>query len=229
MLRQSAAPRVSAPGTQAVYARSGQDEKVVRMSGDDDFLSEMADVTPIAREKKVRLKRSPARDAAGSLRREAAVTHRGRDSNPLADGGIRPLDPWYVLEFKRPGIQNGVFRKLKQGRYPAEARLDLHRMSVARARREIYEFISECHALGLRSVLVVHGKGDRSPDRESVGVLKGFVDHWLRELEPVQAFHSAQPAQGGTGAVYVLLSKSEEKKRENRERFLRGRVPYEQG
>jgi DNA-nicking Smr family endonuclease len=78
-------------------------------------------------------------------------------------------------------------------------------------------------------VLLVHGKGDRQPDRDAVGVLKGFVDHWLRELEPVQAFHSAQPQHGGTGAVYVLLAKSEEKKRENRERFMRGRVPYEQG
>ena len=54
------------------------------------------------------------------------------------------------------------------------------------------------------------------------------MNRWLQELEPVQAFHSAQPAQGGTGAVYVLLAKSAEKKRENRERFMRGRVPYEQ-
>jgi hypothetical protein len=43
----------------------------------------------------------------------------------------------------------------------------------------------------------------------------------------VQAFHSAQPQHGGTGAVYVLLRKSEEKKQENRERFLRGRVPVD--
>jgi DNA-nicking Smr family endonuclease len=202
-------------------------ERAQKMMGDDDFLSEMADVKPIATEAKVRLQRDSARDAARELRREAAVTHRGRDTNPLADEGVRPLDPWYVLEFKRPGIQNGVYRKLKQGRYPADARLDLHRMTVARARREIYDFVNECHALGLRSVLIVHGKGDRSPDRDAVGVLKGFVDHWLRELEPVQAFHSAHPAAGGTGAVFVLLSKSEEKKRENRERFMRGRVPYE--
>jgi len=193
---------------------------------DDDFLREMADVTPIRKEKRVRLRREDV-DAAVAARRAGAVTDPARDRNPLADEGVRPLDPWYVLEFKRPGIQHGVFRKLKQGRYEAEARLDLHRMNVQRARREIYGFISECHGLGLRSVLIVHGKGERSPDREAVGVLKGFVDHWLRELQPVQAFHSAQPAQGGTGAVYVLLSKSEKKKQENRERFLRGRVPVD--
>jgi len=193
---------------------------------DDEFLREMADVTPIRKEKRVRLRRDEV-DAAVAARREAAVTDPARDRNPLADEGVRPLDPWYILEFKRPGIQNGVFRKLKQGRYEAEARLDLHRMTVQRARREIYDFINECHGLGLRSVLIVHGKGERSPDREAIGVLKGYVDHWLRELQPVQAFHSAQPAQGGTGAVYVLLSKSEKKKQENRERFMRGRVPVD--
>jgi DNA-nicking Smr family endonuclease len=198
------------------------------MSGDDsDFLREMADVKPMRRSERVRLDRRAAADAAAATRRAAAVTERDRDSNPLADEGVRPLDPWYVLEFKRPGIQNGVFRKLKQGRYPAEARLDLHRMSVARARREIFEFVNECHALGLRSVLVVHGKGERQPEKTAIGVLKGFVNQWLRDLDPVQAFHSARPEHGGTGAVYVLLAKSEAKKQENRERFMRGRVPFD--
>ncbi len=195
---------------------------------EDEFLQEMADVKPMAREQRVRLQKDSGRDVALGLRREAAVEHRDRDGNPLADEDVAPLDPWYVLDFKRPGIQNGVFRKLKQGRYEPEARLDLHRMSVRRARAEIFDFVHECHTLGLRTVLIVHGKGERSADREAVGILKGFVNCWLQELEPVQAFHSAQPAQGGTGAVYVLLAKSAEKKRENRERFMRGRVPYEQ-
>lgn len=196
---------------------------------DDDFLREMADVKPLKPKARVRLDRGSRRDAAQAARRAAAERHPEGDRNPLADEGVQPLDPWYVLEFKRPGIQNGVYRKLKQGRYPADARLDLHRMNVQRARQEIFEFIHECHKLGLRSVMLVHGKGERQPDKEAIGVLKGYVDHWLRELDPVQAFHSARPQHGGTGAVYVLLSKSEEKKRENRERFMRGRVPYEQG
>ena len=199
------------------------------INSDDDFLSEMGDVTPMKTETRVRRRRDAADRTLTQLRREAAVTERGRDTNPLADEGVKPLDPWYVLEFKRPGIQNGVYRKLKKGSYAAEARLDMHRMNVQRARREIYGFINECHELGLRSVLIVHGKGERSPNSEAVGILKGYVDHWLRELAPVQAFHSAPPNLGGTGAALVLLAKSEEKKRENRERFLRGRVPYEQG
>ena len=117
-----------------------------------------------------------------------------------------------------------MFRKLKQGRYEAEARLDLHRMTVQRARREIFEFIEESYKLGLRSVIVVHGKGEGRQGQESASILKGCANHWLRQLEVVQGFHSAQPRHGGTGAVYVLLKKSEEKKRENREKFMKGRV-----
>ncbi len=202
------------------------------MSNDEErlFLDEMTDVVPLKREARVRVSsQQPSRDSSLQARREAAVLDKNRDGNILTEDGlaITPLDPWYVLEFKRPGVQNGVFRKLKQGRYEAEARLDLHRMTAAIARKELYEFIKESYRLGIRSVMVIHGKGESKAERERSSILKGCTDHWLRELDMVQAFHSAQPRHGGTGAVYVLLRKSEEKKRENREMFTKGRVPYE--
>jgi DNA-nicking Smr family endonuclease len=160
-------------------------------------------------------------------RREAAVREEERDRNTLVDSGIMPLDPWYVLSFKRPGVQNGVFRRLKQGRYEAQARLDLHRMTQERARREVYEFIEEAYHYGLRSVMLIHGKGESSVKAANSSILKGSVNHWLRELDVVLGFHSAQPQHGGTGAVYVLLKKSEDKKRETREQFTKGRVPID--
>jgi DNA-nicking Smr family endonuclease len=195
---------------------------------DDLFQREMSDVTPLKREPRPGARgRIRGRGTSLEERRRAAVADGTVDRNTLSEEGIQPLDPWYVLEFKRPGVQNGVFRKLKQGRYDMDARLDMHRMTAAVARRELFDFIEESHRLGLRCVMVVHGKGDRSVDRERASVLKGCTDRWLRELAVVQAFHSAQPRHGGTGAVYVLLKKSEEKKRENREKFLKGRVPYD--
>ncbi len=201
------------------------------MADEDDklFFEEMAGVKPLGRDERVALVRSNARDSSLARRREAAVTDSRSDPNTLSDREIEPLDAWYVLEFKRPGVQNGVFRKLKQGRYEQEARLDLHNMTVVIARRELFSFIEECLNLGLRSVLLVHGKGERKAERERNAVLKAYVNLWLPELDAVQAFHSAQPRHGGTGAVYVLLRKSEDKKRENRERFMKGRVPYERG
>ncbi|GAB5453278.1 MAG: DNA endonuclease SmrA [Halioglobus sp.] len=196
------------------------------MSADDDdlFRDEMAGVTPLQREQRVVRRPASANKTALEHRRSAAVAEELTDRNKLTDTAVAPLDPWYVLSFKRPGVQNGVFRKLKQGRYEAQARLDLHRMTVERARREIFEFVEQSYQYGVRSALIIHGKGETRPERERASILKGCVDHWLRELDIVQAFHSALPQHGGTGAVYVLLRKSEEKKREAREQFAKGRV-----
>ena len=199
---------------------------------DDDklFLEEMADVTPLKRESRAAPRggaKGTSDDEQIARRRRAAAQAPITDRNILDEEGIEPLDPWFVLEFKRPGVQNGVFRKLKQGRYEPEARLDMHRMTATRARRELFDFIEESYRLGLRSALLIHGKGQSKPEQERSSILKGCSNHWLRQLEVVQAFHSAQPRHGGTGALYILLRKSEEKKRENRERFMKGRVPYE--
>jgi DNA-nicking Smr family endonuclease len=196
------------------------------MSEKDLFLEEMSDVKPLQREPRERLIRQSA-EGNVELRRQAATETLHEKINPLLDEGVDPLDAWYVLDFKRPGIQHGVYKKLRMGRYDIDARLDLHRMTVKQAREEVKQFIDEAGKLGLRTLLILHGKGQRKVEQENTAVLKGYVNHWLQQLEMVQAFHSAQPVHGGTGAVYVLLRKSADKKRENRERFLKGRVPYD--
>lgn len=192
------------------------------MQEDDLFASEMSGVTPLKREPRERLLKKESVDV--SKRRQAATHSLSRGDNHLSDDRVSPLDAWYVLEFKRPGIQNGVYRKLRLGHYDIEARLDLHRFTVAEARTEIWSFFKEAARLGLRTLLITHGKGFGNKEKSGSGVLKGYVNRWLRDIEDVQAFHSAQPQHGGTGSVYVLLRKSEDKKRENRERFMKGRV-----
>ena len=193
------------------------------MSDEDLFAEEMAGVTPLGRDARVRLVKARLSQDQREGRRKAAE---GEEAivNPLADEGIAPLDAWYILEFKRPGIQNGVYRKLRLGHYQLDARLDLHRFSIKQAREEVFSFISEASHLGLRTMLIVHGQGHSRANGDKTAVLKGYVNQWLRELEAVQAFHSAQPQHGGTGAVYVLLRKSAEQKRENRLKYLKGRV-----
>ena len=192
------------------------------MHNDELFASEMSGVTPLKREPRERLVKTEGVDV--SQRRQAATHSGARSDNHLSDDDVPPLDAWYVLEFKRPGIQNGVYRKLRLGHYDIEARLDLHRFTVAEARTEIWSFFKEARRLGLRTLLITHGKGFGNTQKSGSGVLKGYVNRWLRDVEDVQAFHSAQPQHGGTGSVYVLLRKSEEKKRENQERFMKGRV-----
>ena len=193
------------------------------MSDEDLFAEEMKGVKPLSRAARVRLVKERLSEDQQQGRRLAAE---GREEviNPLVDEGVLPLDAWYVLEFKRSGIQNGVYRKLRLGQYQIDARLDLHRMTAKQARQEVFSFISEAGQLGLRTLLIVHGKGQSAAGSAPTAVLKGLVNHWLRELQTVQAFHSAQPLHGGTGAVYVLLRKSAEKKRENRLNYTKGRT-----
>jgi len=194
------------------------------MDDDELFFEEMAGVQPLKREPRERLSKHTPVDT--EARRAAASGSSISTTNPLVDEGIEPLDAWYVLDFKRAGIQHGVYRKLRMGRYDIEARLDLHRLTVKQAREEVHQFIRDAMQLGLRTVLILHGKGQRKVEQERTAVLKGYVNRWLQDIEDVQAFHSAQPIHGGTGAVYALLKKSPEKKQQNRERFMKGRVPY---
>jgi DNA-nicking Smr family endonuclease len=197
------------------------------MQDDEDsiFQQEMSGVKPLAHANLVALRKRSQLDKDSSLeeRRRAAVTGPEADRNILSDEGLTPLDSWSVLDYTRPGVQNGVFRKFKQGRYEPDAHLDMHRMTVAMARKELFSFLEEAQALGLRTVLLIHGKGESKADREKSSILKACTNHWLPQLAAVQAFHSAQARHGGTGAVYVLLQKSEEMKRKNRLHFNKGR------
>jgi DNA-nicking Smr family endonuclease len=53
-------------------------------------------------------------------------------------------------------------------------------------------------------VRVVHGKGLGSPGK--VPVLKNKVQRWLVQKNEVLAFVQARPADGGAGALIVLLA-----------------------
>jgi len=199
------------------------------MSTADDnlFRDELQGVQPLQIPAKVPLNRSPVSELAAAARREAAQRELDAERNFLTLDDVDMLDPYYPLEFKRAGVQNGVFRKLKQGKYAMDARLDLHRLTAEQAREQVFGFIREAQAYDLRNVLIVTGRGNHSSSPEAI--LKSYVNKWLPEFDEVQAYCSAIPAQGGTGAVYVMLKKSEKRKQENRDRLNRGRVPETRG
>jgi len=103
----------------------------------------------------------------------------------------------------RPGMAQSVLRDLRRGRWVTQANLDLHGMNREEARRQLVVYLAECRQLGLRCVRVVHGKGLRSPGREPV--LKKLVLGWLSQKQDVLAFCQSRAAEGGAGAVIVLL------------------------
>lgn len=186
----------------------------------DLFLSELSGVAPIKQDKVV-LAPAPLTPTEAQLaRRESAARALLRDENHLTEEYVEMLDPDDVLSFQRPGVQHGVFRKLRLGQYPSEATLDLHRMTVKDARHEVFQFIRDAIRMDIRTLMILHGKGERS---NPPALIKSYTARWLTQLDEVMAFHSAQRHHGGTGAVYVLLCKSERKKQENRERHLNRR------
>ena len=179
------------------------------------FLEQMKDVQRIRRPNRAEVV-APRELTPGHLERQrAAVDAPSRDANPLTASDVDPLTAHDILSWQRPGVQHGVFRKLRLGQYPIEARLDLHRMTVEEARREVFGFVKDCVRYGLRSVIILHGKGERNPD--GIAQLKSYLARWLPELDEVLAFHSAQKHHGGTGAVYFMVRKSDQQKQRNRE------------
>lgn len=108
-----------------------------------------------------------------------------------------------TLSFRRPGIGNDVIRKLRRGEWVPQDRIDLHGMRRDEAREALAEFLRRCVRRGVRCVRVIHGKGLGSPDKQPV--LKGKVRSWLVQKEEVLAFVEARGAEGGSGALMVLL------------------------
>ena len=116
------------------------------------------------------------------------------------------LDTDDQLSFRRPGIGTDVTHKLRGGQWSIQRQLDLHGLRVDEAREALGQFIRLSHRTGLRCVRVVHGKGLGSPGKTPV--LKGRVQSWLVQKKEVLAFVQARPAEGGAGALVVLLQPS---------------------
>jgi DNA-nicking Smr family endonuclease len=109
-----------------------------------------------------------------------------------------------ALAFHRPQIPAAVLRRLRRGDYRVQREIDLHGLTVAEAKIALREFLVDALEQQVRCVRIVHGKGLRSGQRGPV--LKAAVSTVLRRTGAVLAYVSARPVDGGTGAVYVLLS-----------------------
>ncbi|MFK7858621.1 MAG: Smr/MutS family protein [Granulosicoccus sp.] len=109
------------------------------------------------------------------------------------------------LSYTQPGVQLGVLKKLKSGRYSIQSEIDLHGLTVDEARQELSAFLKAARERRHLCVRVIHGKGRK--DAERGPRLKPAVNQWLQRKKSVLAFCSARMNDGGTGAVYVLLKR----------------------
>jgi DNA-nicking Smr family endonuclease len=104
------------------------------------------------------------------------------------------------------GVDRRLADRLRRGRLPIQSTLDLHGLTQSEAHAAVQGFVVRAAERGLRTVLIVTGKGRR----DGVGVLKSALPRWLNEtpLRPfVLALSQARPEHGGTGALYVLLKR----------------------
>ncbi|MFC3109748.1 Smr/MutS family protein [Undibacterium arcticum] len=108
-----------------------------------------------------------------------------------------------ALSFARSNIGPDVVRKLRKGHWVIQDQLDLHGLRRDAAREAVAEFLRKSCRRGLRCVRIVHGKGLGSVNKEPV--LKNMVHKWLVQKDEVLAFCQAKAADGGAGAVVVLL------------------------
>lgn len=113
------------------------------------------------------------------------------------------LEAGDAMRYRRDEVPPRVLRRLGQGDYAAQDELDLHHADSAQAEALLRRFLKEARDAGMGCVRVIHGKGLHGDSR--VPVLKNLVDRLLRQRADVLAFHSAPAAQGGNGAVLVLL------------------------
>lgn len=185
-----------------------------------DFYKAMGDVKPLQSESRVTLSKKSVTSEQAKARKANALSAVESETNELSGEFIDPVDPNAILEYQKPGVQHGVYKNLRLGKYQIDARLDLHRHTVEQARLAVDGFIKDCMSADIRCALITHGKGE---GRKEPAVLKSCIAHWLPQLESVLAFHSAQRHHGGGGATYVLLKKSQKKRQDNLERHQKRR------
>jgi DNA-nicking Smr family endonuclease len=138
----------------------------------------------------------PGRSRAAPSQTGSQPQRTNPPARPLPQPPLPPPD-------RVAGIDRATAERLKRGRYPLAARLDLHGMTQEEAHRALAHFLAHSRTAGRRGVLVITGHG-----RSSGGVLKAAVPRWLDEpglREHVLALAPARPKDGGAGALYLLL------------------------
>lgn len=165
------------------------------------FIQAAGVVKPLPDKRRVLLKKEPPAPRPMQYEQDEKAVLIEAISDEFDVGTLLDVDD--LLSFRRPGIGPDVTRKLRRGDWSIQRQLDLHGLRRDEAREQLSFFIREAHKQGIRCVRVVHGKGLGSPGKAPV--LKSRVHSWLVQKQEVLAFVQAKPADGGGGALVVLL------------------------
>jgi DNA-nicking Smr family endonuclease len=152
---------------------------------------------------------TPARPPPPAARRKVASP-----APPRPPAQTHPAAPPPLADFDRRKM-----RQIASGKLEIEARIDLHGMRQRDAETHLRAFLLDAHARGLKTVLVITGKGGE-PQRGDYmveqlggsrrGVLRRSVPGWLDGPDlraVVVGYTNAGVRHGGEGALYVQLRK----------------------
>ncbi len=180
-----------------------------RSSGDDSELWRAAtsEVTPLrGRKSSARVPtKQTSQDAPERAGAEAVATSPPQGAASDTPVAAKPSAPSFapLSPATAPGVDKRTVARLRRGQLPIDARIDLHGLTQREAHRELAAFLEDSRDAQRRTVLVITGKGEGGQ-----GVLREAVPRWINEaaLRPlVLALAPAQPKDGGTGALYLLL------------------------
>ena len=107
------------------------------------------------------------------------------------------------IQFARSGVSAKQLKNLATGKSRIDQKLDFHGCRIDKLDTQLGYSIRQARREGARVILIIHGKG--LPDNKRPAPLKNYMNQSLRQNPDVLAFHSAKPAHGGAGAIYVLL------------------------
>ncbi len=168
------------------------------------FTRAIGKVAPLPAHNKAHLPHPPRQPVATQRQKDEAQVIQDSLSDEFDVSTL--LDTDEALSFRRPSVGPEVTRKLRKGNWAIQREIDLHGLRSDEARLALTTFIRDAHKHGIRCVRVVHGKGLGSPGKTPV--LKSKVHSWLVQKNQVMAFVQAKPAEGGAGALVVLLTPS---------------------
>ncbi len=155
---------------------------------------------------------APLRRKRGAVSKQKPAPPRPRPQPAAAPSTSAPpakpkAEPPPLVMGQGAGVDKRTVQRLKRGQLDMEARLDLHGLTQAEAHARLDRFLEAAQDRGLRSVLVITGKGRAG---EGGGVLRQMVPRWLNTPPSrgrVLTMSQAQPKDGGAGALYLLLRK----------------------
>lgn len=202
--RREKSRQKSREAVQRVQENVSNDTRDKEDTEERSFFQAMRDVTPLTRK---------GREIPPEIPVMVQPVQEQEETNPLQDFMEGKLE--FALAFTDEYVEGHVVGldlltvgKLQAGQFSPESHIDLHGLNAQQAFQALVGFFRASYLKGYRTLLVVPGRGRNSPN--GMPVLKDKLQSWFTQ-EPfrrvILAFCTAKPADGGAGALYVLLRK----------------------